>query len=272
MLTINAFMRAIKGIISAIIRFIGSIAGYIILIVIDHRTVSKRPLIVVGAITVLGTFFAKEVLRDHAHEVSTAVENAQSLFLSGRGLDGLSLSLADAAARLPVPTNTTADPWHFLPPRDETALALFRRCDNELTYLQLGLRLCEVVPKSEADKKELLSSIAYFKKIGPELRDLASKFVPPDVSGKVTATSAVEEMGLAMKLLLEESDVTLALKVADQLHERLDTLLEKAEIVRDNAVWWYKWWGFWSIVLYVVGILLWFYGQMSGIEVVPNPI
>src|ERR1700733_12787707 len=161
----NAFTRTIKGALSAIIRFIGTIAGYIVLWIIGHKRLS----IAIGAITVLVTFFAKEGLRDHAHEVSNAVENAQSLFLIGRGTDGLSLSLADAAAtqktmlsRLPTPTNTSADPWHYLPPMDDTALALVRQCDNEVTYLQLGLRLCEVVPSPETDKKELLSSIAYF--------------------------------------------------------------------------------------------------------------
>jgi hypothetical protein len=234
----------------------------------------KAALTLIGAIIVLATYIIKDILRDNKREARAAVENARRVFLLGRGIDGLSANAADtsrllrtAISHLPAQEKSSADAWHFLPARDEVAEDLLRRLHNEITYLEQGLLLCDVVSGSEDTRKTLKEDITYFRDVAiPKLTQLISEVAPVIMSGPLSPPEAAKAIEDETNLIMLERNVKSALDKTISVRTVLGDLLQKAEREQDDAARRYENFALWSNVLFIVGVLIGLCAQLAGIE------
>jgi hypothetical protein len=229
----------------------------------------KVSLVFLGAILAFVTFVIKDNLRDHLRETTDAVENARRVFLVGRGIDGVSSSVADVSTFLrsklsnfPSSKPDQADPWKWIPPRDERAEALLLQINNDVTYAQQGLLLCEEVPGSENDKKQITERIRDFKTAADQLQQWTKKVVAPD-SSTATRLSEIEKEA---QINLLSSAVETALNQSDELRQNLDTLLEKAEHRQRQATRRYKAFSYCSNFLFIISLVVSTCGAIAGVE------
>jgi len=220
-----------------------------------------------GAILALATFLIKDTLRDDQREIVDAIDNTRRVFVLGRGIDGLSFGVADLStflrSNLPTfPSTPATDPFQPFRPRDERVDAIVRRMNNEVTYAQQGLFLCDVVPGSEEVRKELNEKISYFKDAASKLQSLENQVVPPDYSTGTMVLDIERKANLRM-LSSQAKD---AFDKTEELRKKLDDLLERAEILERNATWWYKFAKQWSGPLFLISLLTSLYCALAGIE------
>jgi hypothetical protein len=221
----------------------------------------------VGAILALATFVIKDMLRDDQREIADAIDSTRRIFVVGRGIDGLSFDVADLSTFLrsnfPTgPSTPATDPFKPFRPRDERAEAIVRRLNNEATYAQQGLFLCDVVPGSEEVRKELNEKIVYFKNAASELQRLENKVIPPDRSTQ----AYMREFARYAEVTMTSSHAQELLDHSEELRKKLDDLLDRAEILEHHATWWYKFAKRWSIPLFLISLLTSFYCTLTGIE------
>jgi hypothetical protein len=142
---------------------------------------------VLGAAVVLATYGMKDVLSDDQKDLRDAVENARRTFLVGRGIDGLygtlsSISksaqqLSNQVAGLAKPPTEQPDMViSFKAEQDLLMERLIQQGENDLTYLKQGLFLCDVVPGSEENRKEINENIAFLQSHISKLQEVRNSY------------------------------------------------------------------------------------------------
>jgi hypothetical protein len=217
---------------------------------------------------IITTYVVKDVLRDRQKDLKDAVENARRTFLVGRGIDGLYSTVFSMSKSTDTLSNqlagitkrpTTEQPDYVISFKAEQDLLmerLIQQGDNDLTYLQQALFLCDVVPKSEEYRKEINENISFLQSHISKLEEVRKSFRAEDVP---TVKSLQEEVQ-------QVAEVTDGIKRAKTLRTTLDQLLERAEKKQEEASKNYEIFEWVSILLFVLGIGIGLCAQVAGIE------